>query len=181
MDMKKPTDEQQPNVSPEEQAQYDAFMKQARGILMGTPDSDQSMVIVLEKLKAGRDDIGTAIGDTAAKVLRSVASGIEGKGRQVPQDILFAAGDEVVDELIEMAVAVGFMKEEQSEKIKKQAVFEGLRVYGENEIQSGKLTPEKRAAAQAEMKEVLAKSGARPAEIATAAPAPSGIIDSRRK
>jgi hypothetical protein len=168
----------EPNVTPQEQKQYDLVMRQARGILFGTEESDQSFRIVLEKLAQGSKDMGTTIGHTAAMVMLSVKRGIESKGRAIPGDVLFHAGDEVVDDLIEIAVAGKMMQESQAEEVKKQAVFEALRIAGQSEIDAG-LTPEKQAAAKAEVQAVVARAQERAKSGAKFPPA--GIIDSRRK
>jgi hypothetical protein len=160
METQKPieSDGPQPNVTPQEQAMYDLVMTQARGILFGSKESDQSFKIVLEKLAGGRKEIGATIGHTAAMVMLSIKKGVEAKGREIPGDVLFHAGEEVVDDLIEIATAGKLMKESDTDRVKKEAVFEGLRIVGEADIEGGKVTPEKQAAAKAEMQGVLASA-----------------------
>lgn len=165
--------EPQPNVTPEEQRMYDAVMMQARGILFGKADDDQGFRIVLDKLRKGKQAIGETIGHTAAMVLMSVKKGVEKQGREVPGDILFHAGEEIIDDLLEIAAADKLMKETDTERVKKQAMFEAMRIAGQAEIDGGKVTPDKQAAAKAEMQAVLAQ-GKKPEK-------PTGIIDQMRK
>lgn len=124
---------QQPNVSPQEQKQYDAVMLQARGMIYGDPKKPDNLIgfrTILEKLGSGKKDIGVTIGHTAAMIIRSIQTGIQQQGKKVPGDILFHAGMEVVAELIEIAEAANIMSKSQEAKVKKQALFEGMRVFG---------------------------------------------------
>lgn len=148
-----PESEGESNVSPEEQAQYDIVITAARGILFG----EATFKVVMDKLSGGKAEIGKTIGHTAAMVITSIKGGVEKQGREVPGDILFHAGEEVVADLIEMAVAAKLMQEADSERVTKEALFEGLKVFGEGEIAKG-VTPEKRAAAQQEVSEADAQS-----------------------
>lgn len=148
-----PTDQGSSNVSPEEQKQYDIVMTAARGILFG----EATFKTVMDKLSGGKDEMGKTIGHTAAMVITSIKGGIEKQGRSVPEDILFHAGEEVVSDLIEMAVAAKLMQESEAEAVTKQALFEGLKVFGEGEIAKG-VAPERRASAQQEVAQVDAQS-----------------------
>lgn len=168
----------QPNVSPEEQRMYDMVMHQARGILFGKGEDDSGFRIVLDKLGKGQQQIGETIGHTAAMVLLSVKKGVEKKGRQIPSDILFHAGDEVIDDLLEIAEAAKFLEAKDMERVKKEAMFTALRIAGQEEIEGGGLTPEKQQQAKAEMQAVLANSK-KPAA-APAQSAPAGIVDKMR-
>ena len=145
--MEQPDDESS-NVTPEEQQQYDMVMTAARGIMFGA----QGSKVVLQKLEQGKDDIASTIGHTAAMVISSVKGGIEQKGHEVPGDILFHAGMEVVADLVQVAEAGKLMDEADEKKVTEEAVFEGLRVFGEAQIKSGKVTPEDQAAAAADLK-----------------------------
>lgn len=174
--------EDESNVTPQEQRQYDLVMQQARGILFGKGDDDSGFRIVLDKLGQGRKQIGETIGHTAAMVLLSVQKGIAKKGRQVPPEILFHAGDEVIDDLIEIAEAAKLMDAKDTERVKKEAMFEALRIAGQTEIDEGRVTPEKQAAAKAEMQQVLAMAQKKPGAAAPEKPAePAGIVDKMRR
>ena len=133
------------NVTPEEQAMYDAVVTAARGIIF----DDARFKIVLDKLAGGKDELASTLGHTAAMVMISVQGGIEKQGRTVPGDIMLHAGTEILDDLIEIAMRMKLMDESQREEVTKKALFEGMKVFGDGEISKG-LTPEKQAAAQQE-------------------------------
>lgn len=103
---------------PQAQAQYDAVMKQALGIIYG----EQSKNMVLQKLQGGAEDLPLAIGHTAANVLQSVVGGIEKQGRSVPKPVIAGVAQEIVAELMEIAIAAKLMEEGQAKEIAPQAM-----------------------------------------------------------
>lgn len=113
----------QEQASPQEQAMYDAVATSARGIIFG----EQSFKMVLEKLTSSPNP-GESIGHTAAMVLRSVESGIKKKGKQVPPDVLIAASDDVITDLVDIAEASKMIEKEQEGEIAKQALDEAVKV-----------------------------------------------------
>lgn len=112
MEMKAPA----PN---EAQKQYDLLTTAALGILYG----DMSKDMVLQKLSGGKDNMPETIAHTAQNVLKSVVGGIESKGRQVPEEVQTGARQEIVGELIEIAMAAKLIPDEaQGKEVAKAAL-----------------------------------------------------------
>jgi hypothetical protein len=138
---------EQPNVSPEEQKLYDLVMTQAQAIVY----NEHGVQAVVEKLKAMRDNPAKAIGHSAAMILRSVKGGLAKANVDVPDDVLFHAGTELVADLTELATAAKVISEDQAAQVGQEAIFEGLKTYGEVDIATGELTPEGKKKAQQEL------------------------------
>lgn len=147
------------NVTPEEQAMYDQVISIARKTVFGDKDDDTRFKMVLQRLGASKDALPEAIGGIASVVMANISGAAEKKKREVPGYILFHAGDELVDDLLEIAVAGKLVDEGKREEVKKAALFEGLRLYGQNEMDAGKITPDKQQAAKAELQELQGKRG----------------------
>jgi len=132
------TPDEEPNVSPEEQAQYDTTMTMLLHAIYGKEAFPQ----ILAKLGSGRDNPAHIIGHTAAMLIRSVSGGVKEQGKQIPDDILFAVGQEVVSELIEIAIGSDIIKKEEAQKVGEAAFYEGLKTYGQAMQDAGEITPE---------------------------------------
>jgi len=141
--------EDAPNVSPEEQKIYDTVMAMALNMMYGKGATDT----IMQKLGAGKDNIAGTIGHTAAMIMRSVTATAEKKGKTIPDDVIFAAGQEVVSDLVQLAVNGRLMKAEAFDSVAEAAFTEGLRIWGKQMQDSGKLTPEIQQQAQADLKE----------------------------
>lgn len=177
------TDHSDTNVSPQEQAMYDVTMIAARKNIYGEGKDDARFKMVLDRLSKGRNDLAANIGGIAAVTLSNIAGAAKKQGREVPGYILFHAGDELVDDLIEIALGAKLAKPDQRDELKKASMFEGLKLYGSTE-QKG-LTPQAKAGYQDELQQL--KGGAQPAPATPSAPAmpamppPSrGIVDAAR-
>jgi hypothetical protein len=118
-------------ATPEQQQQYDAVMLAARGIIY----SDQGAPMVLQKLAGGRDNLGETIGHTAAMILSSVKGGIENKGRQVPNEILFHADQELVADLVEIADASNMLDGADKKKVSNEAFLNSAKTFSERQKQ----------------------------------------------
>jgi hypothetical protein len=104
--------EPKPNVSPEEQKQYDNVVVAALSFLY----SNGATKMVVQKLRDESKPPGTiqkAIGHTCAMVLLSVKGSIEKAGGQVSKDVIFSAGQEVIAELMTIAASAGLVKDAQ--------------------------------------------------------------------
>lgn len=155
--MEKPDMQDDSTVTPEEQAMYDTVMVNARKVLYGDRDDDSRFKVLLQRMAAGKANLPETIGQIAATVLLNIAGAAEQKQRQIPGDVLFHAGDEIVDDLIEIAASGKLMEQGQAEQVKKGALFAGLKMYGEQELKTA--TPEKRQAAAAELEAFKAERG----------------------
>ena len=159
---------EQSTVTPEEQKQYDLTVAAARRNIFGDPQDDTRFKMVLQRMSATKDDIAESIGGIAATTMLNISGAAQKQNRQVPGDILLHAGDEVVDDLIEIATAAKLMDPKQTEEVKKQAMFAGLKLFGEQ--QSKTMTPEQKQQAASELQQMKG---------AKAPPAPQGILASR--
>ena len=88
-------------------------------------------------------------------ILRAAVGGMEQRGVQPSEDVTFAAGQEVLAELVELAVAIKLVPEEQEEKLFHDSAFEAVKAYGEAEQESGEITPEARQEAQQFMQQQM--------------------------
>jgi len=176
-----PEQDEQPNVSPEEQKIYDTVMSMALNMMYGKG----AVETLIKKLQGSKDNIAGAIGHTAAMIMSSVSSGAAGKGKSIPDDILFAAGQEVVADLVEIAVKTKLIKEEASDSVAEAALFEGVRIWGKQMQDSGKMTPEIQQIAQKDLQDAGVKwqAPAPRSEQASAdssagqSPAPPGVVN----
>lgn len=101
--------EEQSNVSPEEQAEYDTFVQKAGEIIYG---EGEVMPEILESLAPAREPAqDPAAGNTAVQALANTAVQVVQKldvaskeaGAQVSDDVLYHGGAEVVEMLAEVA------------------------------------------------------------------------------
>jgi hypothetical protein len=137
-------DGEEPNVTPEEQHQYDTVVYKAMEMLY----SDDNIPIIMEKLKGGAKNISAEIGHSAAMVLTSIEQTVAQNDQQIPEDNLFNAGQEIVSQIVDIAVAAKVVSEEQSQDVAEAAFYEGLRIYGQNMGRDGKLGEDKSAEAR---------------------------------
>ncbi|MGZ5581795.1 MAG: hypothetical protein ACXWG8_00325 [Usitatibacter sp.] len=148
--------DEQSNVTPEEQQQYDTVVVAALSFLY----ADGATKMVVQKLKdesQGPGGLAKAIGHTCAMILISVKRALAQKGKQVPPDVMFGAGKEVIAEIITIAEKAGLAKQ-GDEQLLKTSAFEAVKAYGDAELQSGELGPQQRQEAQQEMAQL--KGGA---------------------
>lgn len=158
--------EEQPNVTPEEQAVYDKIVVGAQAMIY----SDETMPSIVGKLRdfARQKGAPFAIGHTAAMILASQRANAEEAGEQLDEELLLAAGSEIVADLLDIAEAAGLTKPEEHEKVFNEALLEGTRIFGEDDLKEGRITPDRQKAAMAEMQGML-RGG-------QGAPAGGGII-----
>lgn len=168
--------DEQANVTPEEQKVYDATVTAALGMIY----SKDGFATVIKKLGGFADRVPFGIGHTAAMIMSSTKKSVEQGGGQIPDDVMFAAAQEVVGDLVTIARGVGLVKPGDEQKVGEQAFYEGMKVYGQQMQDEGKITPEVQQAAKAD----LAAGGHQLPQQAPAAaptpttPAPAGIANS---
>jgi len=158
--------EGEPNVSPEEQAMYDQFTTACMAMIY---KDEKTLGLVLQKLQTVAEShkptqggevggIGYAIGHTAAMILISVDGAIEQQGAEVPSDIIFNAGKEIVAELVEVSISAKLAQVTQRDELFKQGMIAGAKVFGEYEMKTGKIGKNE----QGEAKQQLQDAGVRP-------------------
>ena len=128
-------DGEPPNVTPEEQKQYDTVVGKALELLY----ADDRLPTLVDKLKNGTDNISGAIGHTAAMTLLTISRTVESQGQQIPEDVLYAAGQEIVGQITDIAVAAKLVDPSGKEKVAEAALYEGLRVWGQQMGANGQI------------------------------------------
>ena len=167
----------QPNVSPEEQKMYDTVVVAGLHQIF-----DEKMIgIITDKLKAGQSNISGAIGHTATMIMRSVDTSVQNQGKQIPDDVMFAAGQEIVSALVEVAISAKLMNEKQKDAVTEAAMYEGMRVWGDTMQKAHGISPD----VQGQAKQDLQDAGIQQQEPQggasappDAAPPPTGIVNS---
>lgn len=151
-----------PNVTPEEQAQYDTVVVAGLSFLYNDTGGAKAAVQKLKSEVEGGGTLARAIGHTVAMILISVNRAVKKKGGEVPKDVMFAAGQEVLAALIELAEEAGLTKGEDPDKLLKNSAFEAVQFYGNSMLQTGELTDQDRAEAQAEVQQIKKQQPAAP-------------------
>jgi hypothetical protein len=138
-----------PNVSPEEQAMYNTVVIAAQAIIYGQGSGD----LVKQRVLASKGD-PKELGHIAAMIVMSVQGGAKKEGKDIPTDVLFAAGQEVVADIVELAVAAKLVKPGDEEDVFKKTLFEGLRVYGNVQMATGQVSMADRHDAASQLLEI---------------------------
>lgn len=136
-----------PNVSPEEQKQYDTVFAAALDAIY---DKDR-ITVILHKLLSGSEKPGESIGHTAAMIMTSLKGAVQEKNGQISDDIMFAVGQDVIGELCQIAVASKLIKESEINNVANTAMFEGMRTWGEQMEQNGELTEDMQSIAKQDL------------------------------
>ncbi len=159
------------NTQDQGQAIYDTVVLAAHRNIFGEKDDDTRFKVVLQRLSQG--DLAENVGNIAGVTLANIKASAEKQQRAIPQDVIVEASDEVVDQLLDIAEA-GKLLNGDRESVKKKAVFAALKVVGENDIKTGKVTPEAKAEAQAAMQKMQGAAPKQPM-------GNEGVIASRMK
>lgn len=139
--------EDPPNVSPEEQKMYDTVVVMAMDLLY----KEERLPSLVEKLRGGSDNISAEIGHSAAMTLTTINRTVEKQDREIPEEVLYAAGQEVVSQLVDIAIAAGLVKQEDEDKVAEASLYEGLRVWGQNMGRDGQIDDARQKAAQEQL------------------------------
>ncbi len=155
-----------PNVSPEEQAQYTAFVETALNLI-----SDDRFEDGLLKSLGGSKDPVLSLASTALTVVQRVEASASQKGQQVSGDVLLHAGEEIVGALAEMAGAANIHDYTQEEM--DGAFYRAADMYREEKQARGEIDQD---AAAADLQDLAAadKAGQLPPQFAQAAQAMQG-------
>lgn len=138
-----------PNVTPQEQAQYDTIVTGALKMIFDPKGIGQ----IITKLAAGgTQQIAQTIGHTAAMILQSLEGGVKQQRKDVDPAILFHAAGDVIQSLIEVAISCKLMTPEQTDDVTKRAMFEGLKVWQTKMQADGEMTPEVSQQAASDLK-----------------------------
>ena len=122
--------EEQPNVSPEEQAQYDQFVDNAFSVIY----DDKSLPQIIESLKGDGNPVD-GLANTAVAVVVRVQDSAEKAGQALPPDVVFNAGTEILEDLAELAAKAG-VHEFTPEEVE-GAAFQAMDIYREMKGRDG--------------------------------------------
>ena len=132
------TSDSTPNVTPDEQAQYDTVVTACLGLIFGKGIFPE----VVHRLVYGQTNIAVTIGHMSAMIMQSVNGGMQKAGKQPTSDVLFGAAQEVCSSICDLAVHLHLMTQDQFQKVYQASFFEGMRVWGLSMGHSGAITPE---------------------------------------
>lgn len=138
-------DGQQPNVSPEEQAQYDRFMDRAFRLIY----DERTFPTILERMRATPDPV-EGLAAVTAMVVSRLKDSAEQAGVIIDPDVLFHGGTEILEDLAstaEKARIHAFTPDEVE-----AALYRALDIYRQTETQAGKLD---RGAAQRDWQSIV--------------------------
>jgi len=135
MEQMQATPEPQPNVSPDEQAEYDKFVDNGLKLIY----SEQMMPKIIERLGASKNPI-EGLANVTFMVVQRLEASAEKAGRQISEDVLFNGAVEILEDIANLAKEAGvhdFTEEEME-----SAGYAALDLYGEAKQQSGGLDKE---------------------------------------
>jgi len=174
---------QQPNVTPEEQAQYDAFVSNGLKVIYGQsgasaekaegpeasegPQDPEPAVRpdILNRLKESSDPLEN-LANTTVWLVTMLETSAEKGGTQLDDAVVMHGGKAMLEELAEVSEAAGI--HDYSEKEMEGAWYRGLDLYRETATQDGRVDPEslkeqfgeiQRADEQGRMGDVLPQMG----------------------
>ena len=124
------TDDGQPNVAPEEQAQYDQFVDQALSVIY----DEKSMPQIIESLKGNGNPVD-GLANTVVNVVTRVQDSAEKAGQALSPDVLFHGGTEILEDLAGLSEKAGIHKFSPEEV--EGALFQAMDLYREAKGRDG--------------------------------------------
>ena len=91
-----------PNVSPQEQQAYDAFVKNAYRVIY----DDRTFPAIINSLCAHGDPV-EGLAHAVAAIVAMLKQGAEAQGKTIPADILLHGGSEILSDLADRAGEIG--------------------------------------------------------------------------
>lgn len=146
--------EAEPNVSEEEQAQYDAFVENAAEIMYtkeGGPEPE-----VLGRLSTGKKPIDT-MAQTLVWLVMLVEQDAKRQGQEIDDGVIFHAAAEILEMLIELSEAAGLHTWKEAEI--QGAWYNALDMYREANSGPGGRIDEQEAASAFEALDAADKEG----------------------
>jgi len=120
--------------SPDEQAQYDQLVNKALDFMSQNPDQ------VVASLNNKDKPVYESVGEMAYKIITNIESQANAAGVEISGDVGFAAGEEVIEHLMELGDAAGIFPFDQSsdeyDEVQATAYAHGANLAA-NEIMSG--------------------------------------------
>jgi hypothetical protein len=124
------TGDEQPNVTPEEQAIYDQFVDNALSAIY----DDKSLPQIIESLKGDGNPVD-GLANTAVTVVIRVQDSAEQAGQNMPPDVVFHAGSEILEDLAGLAEKAGIHQFTPEEL--EGAMFQAMDIYREMKGRDG--------------------------------------------
>lgn len=136
-------DGEQPNVTPEEQAQYDSFVNNGLKVIYGkgeNPDEEPgARPDILNRLKESSDPLEN-LANTTVWLVTMLETSAEKGGTQLDDGVIMHGGKAILEELAEVSEAAGI--HDYSEKEMEGAWYKGLDLYRETATQDGRVDPD---------------------------------------
>ena len=122
------------SASPQEEAQVGALMKPVIDMLHG-----KGAEATLQKIKAGREDLGGTIGVIAAGMIIQIEQSVGQQKGKVEDSVKFEVGQEIVVDLVEIAAAAGLIGDDDDSKgeLFKAGMLSALAAYGDMAAKAG--------------------------------------------
>jgi len=150
---------------PDAEAQEEAQEPQDEAGGQGKPNPQQVELFqlvtsrVLDALtKVGKDldaalkaDPFTAAVHFGTNALRQVIMAAEQAGKQIPFEVVFAAGLQTIKEIGEIASQKGYLQDEQIPVFLKEVLQQSLQQYTQMDVKDGRISPEQRSQLDAKM------------------------------
>lgn len=138
----------------EEQMDYDLLVVRARKMMYGK--GRESIL----KLLGSSETPSQGMGHAGAMIIKTMVQSAKEQGHVISTDAAIAAGEEIIEDLNELAKANNiYQYESQEEEISEMqdAMLWGVKFYGDGELKNGEITPELQQQASQFMKDGLEK------------------------
>lgn len=124
--------EEEPNVSPEEQKEYDQFVTNGMNLI----DDEKATPQILESIEGDGNPI-EGLGLTLAAVVMRVEDSAEKGGKKLSPDVMLHGATELLEQMVELAEEAGV--HEFSEEEMESALYFGMDFYRSTRQEQGKL------------------------------------------
>jgi hypothetical protein len=143
-DPSKYVEEGEPNVSPEEQQQYEQFVNNALSLMYAEnevrPEIIEALSVQGQQQPEGPNPAVLALAQTAVTVVQRLDDSAREQGQIIPDDILMHGGQAVIEELAEIADAAKIYDYTPEEMT--GALQQAIDIYRPKAIQDGRTNEE---------------------------------------
>lgn len=136
----------------DEQLDYDMLVVRARKMMYG---KGRESVL---KLLGSSEMPSKGMGQAGAMLIKTLVQSAKEQGREISPDAAISAGEEIIEDLNELAKANNVYEyESQEDEISEMqdAMLWGVKFYGDGTLQAGEVTPEMKQQASQFMKQGL--------------------------
>jgi len=139
--------EQEANVSPEEQEMYDTVVNNAVNFITGEESSQTVLNILNNKSVPAEQNVGKVV----AQITKAMQRSAEAANTEIPGDVLFHAGAEITEYVVDLAVDAGIVDPDEAEDIVQKGFMTAVDMFGQESLNDGTITPEKMEKAKVDM------------------------------